>query len=143
MKPIIFSAVFLLAFSTASAQKSNSKLQDPDCAKAVTQSELNECSCKQFHNADAEMNSVYRKLVSLHAKDELFISKLRNAQRAWLAFRDAQLEAIFPDKDPRIAYGSSYTMCYCANQRWLTEERTKQLKMMLNDEEGDLCSWSR
>ena len=138
----ITAAILCVALTSADAQKPKPRRSTEPCANARTQLELNECYCNQYKKADAEMNQVYQKLISTNTDNKLFIDKLRLAQRAWVSFRDAQLDAIYPvTDDPRAKYGSIYPMCYCMAQTELTVERTKQLQRMLKSEEGDGCGW--
>jgi uncharacterized protein YecT (DUF1311 family) len=61
------------------------------CDEAKTTLQINECFAKELRKADAEVNRVYRLTVKkLQPDDAAF---LRKAQRAWLAYRDAQCEA--------------------------------------------------
>ena len=133
---------FALTYTYAQKRKSNRTQTKNPCANALTQGEMNDCLCNQYKKADAELNRVYQQLLSASANDKVFIEKLKTAQRAWIAFRDAQLEAIYPETgDPRVKYGSVYPMCYCGAQQDLTEERTRHLKRMLRSPEGDACGW--
>lgn len=131
-----------LALSLAYGQGKRSARSTPrnPCAKAMTQLDLNQCFCEQNNKADAELNRVYQKLLAANAEDKVFVEKLKNAQRAWIAFRDAQLEALYPTVDnPRVTYGSVYPMCHCIAEEELTVERTRQLRRMLEPKEGDVC----
>lgn len=142
---IVLLAILCFALASVYAQtKKSTRTQGRNrCASAANQRELNDCFCNQHKKADAELNRVYQQLISANANDQVFLDKLKTAQRAWIAFRDAQLEAIYPETDePRVKYGSVYPMCYCAAQQDLTEERTKHLKRMLRSPEGDACGWS-
>jgi len=131
---------FGLSFAQAQSKKGKAARRKNPCANAQTQLEMNNCFCGQYQKADAELNRVYRQLLSTNAGDTVFTEKLKVAQRAWIAFRDAQLDAIYPATDnPRVTYGSVYPMCYCMAQQELTDERTKQLKRMLSSKEGDVC----
>jgi uncharacterized protein YecT (DUF1311 family) len=133
---------FALAYTYAQKRKPKRTQSKHPCANAITQGEMNDCVCNQYKKADAELNRIYQQLAAANANDKLFVDKLKTAQRAWIAFRDAQLEAIYPETDnPKVNYGSVFTMCYCGAQQDLTEERTKQLKRMLRSPEGDACAW--
>jgi len=108
-----------------------------------TQADLDQQSCGQFHKADASLNATYAKILKEYGKDAEFISKLKAAQRAWLAFRDAELEALFPKPDKQAEYGSVYPMCRCMQLQELTQERTKNLQLWLKGiPEGDVCAGS-
>lgn len=109
---------------------------------AQTQLEMNEQACSQYKLADAELNHVYQQILRAYKTDANFIKQLKNAQRAWLIYRDAQLTAIYPDTSPG-AYGSANPMCRCHELRWLTEARTKELKRWIERTvEGDVCAGS-
>jgi uncharacterized protein YecT (DUF1311 family) len=111
-------------------------------ATAQTQLEMNEQACSQYKLADAELNRIYQQILRAYKTDANFIKKFKNAQRAWLIYRDAQLAAIYPDTSPG-AYGSANTMCRCHELRWLTEARTKELKRWVEGTvEGDVCAGS-
>ena len=110
---------------------------DP-CASASTQLEMNECAGREYKKADAEMNKVYKALMA--KRDLEGQGALREAQRLWLQFRDAHLQAIYPSSDPR-AYGSVHPMCVAIILAQLTAERTKHLKRMLEPKEGDVCGY--
>ena len=89
------------------------------------------------------MNAVYRQVLNKYKGDTLFVAKLKAAQRAWIAFRDAHLESLYPEANKLQAYGSVNPVCRCGGLTELTAERAKQLKQWLNGaEEGDVCSGS-
>ncbi|MEO6365528.1 MAG: lysozyme inhibitor LprI family protein [Luteimonas sp.] len=93
--------------------------------------------------ADRELNTVYQQVLLKHAMDKNFIRKLRAAQRAWLAYRDAELAARYPDPDPRTAYGCVYPDCAAGLKARLIHARISQLRMWLvGVAEGDVCAGS-
>ena len=103
------------------------------------QLELNACASGDFAKSDKELNQTYQSLVKKEADDPLFICKLRLAQKAWLAFRDADLDARFAcsEYDARICCGSMYPMSFLSRKAELTRERTKHLKQILEDGRGE------
>ena len=115
-----------------------------DCfEKATTQLESNQCADKQYQEADAELNRVYKAILEKYKKDALFIEKLRAAQRAWLAYRDAEIEAKYPHAGEPRYYGSIFPMCDALYRAELTQERTRKLREWLDGgEEGDACGGS-
>ncbi|HSF24070.1 MAG TPA: lysozyme inhibitor LprI family protein [Blastocatellia bacterium] len=112
-------------------------------ALAQTQTDSNEDSCATFKQADALLNKSYNQVLSEYRKNAAFIRKLRVAQRAWIAYRDAQIEALYPATDKRAEYGSVYPMCRCSALAALTTQRADELKKWVDGlEEGDVCSGS-
>jgi uncharacterized protein YecT (DUF1311 family) len=58
-------------------------------ANAQTQAEMNRHAAKDFKKADAELNSTYAALMA-KLRDAESKRKLKESQRAWIAFRDAE-----------------------------------------------------
>lgn len=71
--------------------------QEVDCSNAMTQYEMNQCAQIDWETADVDLNEAYAEaMAQLKAWDadlppELQggAAKLREAQRAWITFRDA------------------------------------------------------
>lgn len=112
-------------------------------AFAQTQSEMNAEACNKLKIADAELNRIYQQVLAAKAADAEFAKAFREAQRAWISFRDAHVRSIFPDPDPR-AYGSVYTMCRCGVLDQITTQRAKEMQQLWIDglDEGDVCTGS-
>jgi len=116
----------------------------PDCMdNAKTQLAMNECAASKLAQANQELNRVYQAIQSKHQDDPVFLQKLKLAQRAWINFRDAQIDMIYPHRDDSSYYGSSLPMCVQGQLTTLTTERTKTLNTWLQGvEEGDVCAGS-
>ena len=124
----LFTAFLLVLCLTMniSAQKQARSLDCLDTAK--TQSELNDCTGQDAAKAERELNKTYQSILRKYADQPVFVDRMRVAQRAWLKFRDAQLEMRFPPSD---LSGSAEPMCYALYKAELTQERTQQLKPWL------------
>lgn len=133
MPPQILMILIALVVTTASA---NDEIK---CNLDGNQLELNACARDDFAKADSELNKTYQALIKKEADNKLFISKLRLAQKAWLAFRDAELDTRFAcaESDVRICWGSMYPMLFLSRKAELTRERNKQLLQMLKDGPGE------
>lgn len=82
-----------------------------ECDKrATTQADATVCASEEAARADAELNAVYEKLLSRARGQQKAVSKIREAQRAWVTFRDAYADAMFPLEDKQAKYGSVYPM---------------------------------
>jgi uncharacterized protein YecT (DUF1311 family) len=115
----------------------------PIASAAQRQTDLNQTACGEFDQVDQSLNRVYQQIRQRYQGDPDFLNKLKLSQRAWIAFRDAELEALYPDENKQISYGSIYPMCVCGEKARLTQERIDQLRRWLEVEEGDGCAGSR
>jgi uncharacterized protein YecT (DUF1311 family) len=112
-------------------------------AIAQTQADMQDETCGDFKKADAELNKTYKQIMTEYKADKIFVEKLKKAQKAWLSYRDAHIESVYPVDDKSSYYGSVYGMCYCNAKKELTEQRTKMLKQWVDGvEEGNACSGS-
>ena len=75
---------------------------------------------------DKELNIVYQKIMKV--ADPVTKNKLRNAQRAWIKFRDSEVEKSYYTNNPN---GGSMGILFSLNTAVkLTEERAVQLAEM-------------
>ncbi len=81
-----------------------------------TQMEMNECAGQDFEAADKRLNRAYKKLEKS--------SELIAAEKAWIAFRDA--ECMYQAKP--YEGGSIQPTIYAGCLQSLTEDRIKQLE---------------
>jgi uncharacterized protein YecT (DUF1311 family) len=107
--------------------------------KASTQLAMNECAASDWKQADAELSITYQQVLSQYSNDPRRIAQIRKAEVAWLAFRDAEISALFPESS-RSERGSASTMCRAMRLTRLTVERTKALKALIEHKEGDVCA---
>lgn len=63
-------------------------------AMAQTQGEMNTDACSAYKAADQKLNEVYQAVLKKHRTDTALTTRLREAQRTWVKFRDAELAAI-------------------------------------------------
>lgn len=111
-------------------------------ARATSQAEITACAGQALDKADAELNLVYQQLQKKYAANKDFIKRLRLAQEAWLKFRDAHIESLYPsDAQQQKAEGTVYPMCKAMEMTRLTIERTKTLRNLLSPKEGDVCGF--
>jgi uncharacterized protein YecT (DUF1311 family) len=116
-------------------------VQNPGVAQSQT--ELTAQACGEFKKADSELNKVFQQILAANAGNAAFVKALREAQRAWITFRDAHVTSIYPDPDP-MAYGTVNPMCRCSILGQLTVQRSKQLRQLWIEGtvEGDSCAGS-
>ncbi|HZZ04802.1 lysozyme inhibitor LprI family protein [Paraburkholderia sp.] len=103
-----------------------------DCKNASDQYSLNHCADLDYQSADKKLNETYSKLlkkVSPQGKP-----RLQKAERAWVAYRDAQCEFLTSSPTPYSAQPMIHA--YCLSR--LTEAQTKLLDEQLHCAEGDI-----
>lgn len=105
-------------------------------AKAKTQGEMNACANSEAARADAQLNRMYRKLLAQAAGQPEALAKIKSAQRAWLTYRDAYMDAMFPAKDKQAEYGSIYAMDADLLRAKLTQQQLTSLEQLLRQYGG-------
>lgn len=103
-----------------------------DCSRAVTQAEIDTCFGSDFTSADKAMNGIYQKLMQKLAPADQKL--LRDAQRAWLPFRDKHCAFV---ANPNSG-GSIYASIVAACATTVTVQRSRQLNARLHCQEGDM-----
>lgn len=107
-----------------------------------TQSQINYQTGEAAKKAERKMDTVYKKILMLYAKDTLFIKNLKYSQKIWLQYSNAQIKTLFPDYGPGY-YGSMFSNCVTMYSKKLTELRIHELELWLfGNEEGEGCDGS-
>lgn len=109
--------------------------QEVDCASAMAQVDLNACAYADWEAADADLNTAYQQAMALLSDWDASLPKgeqggakaLREAQRAWITFRDKACEA----EGYAMKGGSAEPLLVYGCMRVLTLERTGHLTSMV------------
>ena len=96
-----------------------------------SQQMMNICADADYQAADAKLNAAYKDLVGRN--DDNTNKLLQTAQRAWIAFRDAECTYSTADSEGGSIHPMEVSQCLTE----LTEARTKQLTSGSNCREGD------
>ena len=102
------------------------KKSDP-CANAETQAEMNICAGKEYKAADATLNQVYRQLTAILNDEEK--SQLKEAQTAWLKYRDLNCEFIADQYKGGTMRPMIHGLCLAD----VTKNRTTELRNQIKD----------
>jgi uncharacterized protein YecT (DUF1311 family) len=102
--------------------------QKVSCVSPVTQADMNECAALDWEIADEALNVAYADAIAaareMTAYSETDVEEaLRDAQRAWVAFRDLACEV----ESLAAEGGSMQPMLYSGCMARLTEARTEDL----------------
>ncbi len=119
-----------------------SSAQQIDCANAMTQTAMNQCAYEDWQTQDALLNAAYAAAIealkdwdaALPAAQRGGVAALRDAQRAWITFRDKACEA----EGYAMKGGSAEPLLVNSCKARLTEDRAGQLWQMVevNDQDG-------
>ena len=123
----ILAAASLLAIGSWRAEAT-------DCPDQ-TQIGLDQCADRAFQKADRALNEAYREILrrfgdEAHAKQLLVV-----AQKAWIAFRDAECAFAVSGSEGGSIYPMEYSLCL-EDQ---TKKRTKELQAYFHCSDGDLA----
>ncbi|MFC4207792.1 lysozyme inhibitor LprI family protein [Vreelandella malpeensis] len=123
-----FFMTFFMTFAVAGESETS-------CDDATTQANMNRCAGQAYQTADSDLNEAYQTLIEPLEGDAR--QALVTAQRAWIAFRDAECDYAAQG----VAGGSAEPMVRNQCLTTLTRERTRTLDEHAHCEEGDLsCS---
>lgn len=114
--------------------------QNIDCGYPVNQMEMTFCAQKGWQEADAELNAVYKEAMASMKETDSYLpddmkgaaAALRDAQRAWIPYRDKACEAYgFQARggsmEPMLVYGCLAT---------ITRQRVEELRDLARGLEG-------
>ncbi|MHA3774816.1 lysozyme inhibitor LprI family protein [Verrucomicrobiota bacterium sgz303538] len=98
-------------------------------AQSQSMMEMKHDAQRDFEKADAELNAVYKKVIEqLGPKGA---AALKEAQRAWVIFRDKTAEAYGKSEEGGSLEGLMYIRC----QEAITQNRTKELRKLFLSEQ--------
>ncbi|MPZ42425.1 MAG: DUF1311 domain-containing protein [Betaproteobacteria bacterium] len=125
MRPSTIIAIVLMLEVTDTAASAN-------CGELQTQVEMNQCASHDYAKADRELTMLYNEYWARLSEDRK--RQLRDAQLAWLKFRD--LSCSFESSGVRG--GSVYPLMLNTCLATMTRARLQQLTVLANCKEGDL-----
>ena len=105
-----------------------------DCDNASDQATMNQCAAQQNAAADKELNALYQQITSRFKSNPDSKKQLVGAQRAWVAFRDAECKF----SASGVEGGSVYPLIYSNCTTELTKARVQTFKNYLKCQEGDM-----
>jgi uncharacterized protein YecT (DUF1311 family) len=113
------------------------------CCASASAATSTQDPCPGLEAANKELESTYKRLLIKYKSDTRFVRKLKKSQQSWKAYRDDQVQLIFPLGDS-ADYGSVYPDCKCQILRTITKDRISSLDQWLTGiEAGEVCTGSR
>ena len=123
--------LFWAAICISGCLGQNSEQYSGCIGKAGTQVAMNACASEEARRADADLNGIYQKVLSAAGSQSAFIEKIKVAEKAWIVYRDAYVDAMYPAKDKQVAYGSLFPMEVDLLRSKLTQQQITALKELL------------
>ena len=105
---------------------------DVNCKDPVDQMSMNICAGRDYKSSDKKLNTAYQALSKTITPGGL--QKLKSAQKAWIAYRDAQCDFDTSGHEDGSIYPMIQSLCLDA----LTQAQTTHLNEQLHCEEGNL-----
>lgn len=105
-----------------------------DCANAQDQATMNECAGNAFKTSDDELNKLYKQIRSRLKDDPDTTKLLVAAQRAWVAYRDAECNF----QSSKVLGGSVYPMIAAMCLTGETQHRVAAFKSYLQCTDDDM-----
>lgn len=124
IRPAALIVAILLLGSFATSQV---KPKADPCANAQSQAEMNICAGKEYKEADVLLNQVYRQLVAKLDDEEK--SQLKEAQTAWLKYRDSNCEFVADQYKGGSIRPTIHGLCLAE----MTRNRTTELRNQIKD----------
>lgn len=119
--------LFLLIPATATDSTAQNQQRYDPCSGSTTQ-DINECAKRGYDKADAELNKVYKQLIS-KVKDVRLKNKLIVAQRTWIKFRNESCNFVYELHKE----GTMRTVMLLGCLTMTTENRTKELRVIMKE----------
>ena len=124
-----FPLILLIASSPAFAQQSASLRACNQNAKS--QAEMNACASQEASRSQNELDHIYNQLLAKASGQPEASAKIKAAEKSWLNYRDAYLDAMYPATDKQAEYGTIYPMEANLLRARLTKQHIFDLKEML------------
>jgi uncharacterized protein YecT (DUF1311 family) len=123
-KPVGFLVLVGCLFLSGNALAQHMNAADAPCRDAGSNTEVTQCFITASHTADKQLNETYVRIGQVLSPDEQ--EQLKEAQRLWVKFRDANCTA------ERSLYGggTAAPMVYAACLEADTRQRITELKTM-------------
>lgn len=127
----------LLAFVSAPLAAAKAQTWNCDQPDTLPQQGMNYCAYQDWQAADADLNATYKRAVAAMKQldadlpDDMkgAVSTLREAQRAWITFRDKACAA----EGYLFRGGTMEPLIVSGCKALLTQQRTKSLGFLIED----------
>jgi len=131
MKTLVMLAIVGLSCLSTLAQEESAEYKA--CAAiADTQDVMTRCANEEVKRVNIEHDGVYKRLLTALSNNKRATAKTIAAQQAWIVYRRAYLDAMYPDTD-KSSYGSIFPMEFDLLHARLTRQHIKELLDLLHN----------
>jgi uncharacterized protein YecT (DUF1311 family) len=123
-------ALCVVALAGPSLGQSSEQFRKFD-EKARTQTELHVCASEEAARVDAALHDTYGTLLKRAAHAPGAVEKIKKAEGAWITYRDAYIDAMYPADDKQAQYGSIFPTEVNLLRAKLTQEHIDGLQALL------------
>lgn len=134
LAPLTFALAFGASVPVIASESAEREIAD--CEEPMSQGEMNHCSALDFRQADVELNATWTEAIAQAREFDRHIPgwderpsaerRLREAQRAWIIFRDAHCAV----RGYEARGGSMEAMLYDGCRAGITRDRAEQLRSL-------------
>jgi len=147
LQPMILAGMLVSAATLSTNGWADEPATPPqDCWQTSTsQAAMDACANRELENTEQKLHDVAGKILEMYAGDSGFIDAFKASQKAWEAYRDAQIKMRYPhlEDHPHRHYGSVFPMCHAQYRASLAKARIAQLMQWVEGiPEGDVCAGS-
>jgi uncharacterized protein YecT (DUF1311 family) len=126
--PVALFGILIFVASSAGCLAQNYSAEYAACMEsAQAQDQMHHCASDEAGRADVQLNSVYKSALATMSRDRVATAKLKAFEQAWIAYRDAYIDAMYPARDKQ-AYGTITPMEIDLLAAELTRDQIKTLK---------------
>jgi len=123
--------VLLAAIYCHSVLAQYSEALDRCLEKADTQTAINACANEEASRVEVELNEIYQRLLVAARGEPRAVEKLLAAEKAWIDYRDAYMNARYLAEDKQAEYGSIFPAEFALIRAKLTKQHIEALRDLL------------
>ena len=140
VKFIALAILMIVAPAAANSSTHQVVSQTQSCFnRARLQGELHICADHELGRTGRAMDRLYREVLKRAARTPGAVAKIRVAQRSWVAYRTAYMDAMFPLAQKQYAYGTMYPTLAEQVRNDLTQRQVNALTELLIQYSGGLA----
>ncbi len=99
-------------------------------SRNMSQTGMDLCAGEEAKRVDAELNAKYQRLILAIAGNAVATAKVKAAEKAWIVYRDAYMDAMYPAEDKQTNYGSIFPMEFALLRATVTRAQISAIERL-------------